>query len=164
MDTSVHLIRVNQLLAVGVGVRTELINDNLVFRLNLDNFKHLNIVNSYLLKALVESIECLVQLPGDSLDLEVHIMEAVSGLSGLLTNLGFVYSGQFICILAEHSIKTNILGMHREHSNVVVNRLPPPGHRMTVIAECAHGSGADKSWVHAPELHNSLVFGYSRIL
>ena len=93
----------NQLLAVGVGVRTELINDNLVFRLNLDNFKHLNIVNSYLLKALVESIEGLVQLPGDSLDLEVHIMEAVSGLSGLLTNLGFVYSGQFICILAEHS-------------------------------------------------------------
>ena len=87
----------------------------------MDNFKHLNIVNSYLLKALVESIECLVQLPGDSLDLEVHIMEAVSGLSGLLTNLGFVYSGQFICILAEHSIKTNILGKHREHSNVVVN-------------------------------------------
>ena len=84
-----HLVRMNQLLAGFVSVRTELINDNLVLGL---------------LKALVEAIEGLVKLPGHPLYLEVHVLEAVASLARLLTYLILVNSGQLILILAEHSV------------------------------------------------------------
>ena len=121
----------DQLLPGGVRVGAQLVNHDLVSRLQQLIITSQISSQPYFFEALVHSVEGSIELPSYSLNLDVHLTEIVVGV-GL--GLRLVDSGQLVHQVAHHT----------------------PADRVTVVAEGAHGPGAGQSRVHTAKLHPSF--------